>query len=286
MEHISLKQLKIYPENTIFNIKAKNFTTGDLKMSKNINIETFIKNIRYYSYLNTQGYNIFLNSFSQQGGGVAILLDDITLTTIGKLKNDGIEPAYWLETSPNNFQAILFMQNIDNISLISKELVKKYSGDPASSDIGHFYRLAGFTNRKTKYCVDGLYPFVKLFNGFNSNNIISNNNIIITEILKKINTAESAAKLPIQEKIYTTPHPQGEKENCYKYIFKIYKNTSINDDISGIDFKAAIYSLKKNFNIDDIKFAIKEFSPNILTRKKNHLEDYIDRTVRNAKNYI
>lgn len=282
MEHISLKQLKIYPENTIFNIKAKNFTTGDLKMSKNIDIATYIKNLRYYQYLNANNYNIFLNTFSQQGGGVAILLDDINLDTIKQLKADGLEPAYYLETSPANYQAILFMQNIDNISLISKELSKICNADPASTDIGHFFRLAGFTNRKPKYCINGQYPYVKLFNG--SNNIIPNNNIIITEILKKINTPEPA-KMQVQEKIYTPP-PQGEKENCYKYIFKIYKNTSTNDDISGIDFKAAIYSLKKGFDIQNIKSAIKEFSPDLINRKNGHVEDYIERTVRNAKNYL
>ncbi|RZD14305.1 MAG: hypothetical protein EVJ47_06465 [Candidatus Acidulodesulfobacterium ferriphilum] len=68
---------------------------------------------------------------------------------------------------------------------------------------------------------------------------------------------------------------------CYKYIKKVYDggNTS---DISAIDFKAAKYAILKGFNPNDIKKAIMQYSPDIVIRKKGHIEDYLSRTLKNA----
>ncbi|MHB1661454.1 MAG: hypothetical protein ACYCSQ_03195 [bacterium] len=62
---------------------------------------------------------------------------------------------------------------------------------------------------------------------------------------------------------------------------KVYAAGS-KDDLSALDFKAALYALKKGFSQDDIINAIKLHSPDLESRKKGHIEDYVLRTVKNA----
>ncbi|MHB1697552.1 MAG: DNA-primase RepB domain-containing protein [bacterium] len=279
MEHISLKQLKTYPNGAIFTVKAKNFESGEIKINREIDIPKYLNNLKYYQYLNANNYNIFISP-SRAGGvdGCSILLDDISAETIRTLNDDGLEPCYYIETSPRNYQAILMLPEINNIALISKELARKYGSDPASTDPGHFHRIAGYTNRKEKYCQNGQYPYVKFFLGTGKN--ISDSKNIVLDLLEKIGTAEPVA--PVQKKI-AQPLAQGgeNKNNCFAYIKKIYAN-STETDISKIDFKACRYAQKKNFNTQDIYDAILEFSPNIIERKQHHVEDYISRTIRNS----
>jgi hypothetical protein len=52
--------------------------------------------------------------------------------------------------------------------------------------------------------------------------------------------------------------------------------------VSRVDFKAALYAFKKGFKEADIAEAIKTFSPDIQTRKKGHIDDYVNRTVKKA----
>ncbi len=144
MTHQSIEQLKLYPPETKFTVKAKNFETGEIKIIKNQTAETYPKLLSYLKYLNANGYNIFL--------------------------------------SPS---------------------------------------VAGEGETKA--------------------------------------TAS----------------------NCMAYIEKVYNSVS-SDDISGLDFKAALYGIRKGFTQDEIKTAILKFSPNIQNRKKGHIDDYLLRTVKNA----
>ena len=56
--------------------------------------------------------------------------------------------------------------------------------------------------------------------------------------------------------------------DCMAYIEKVYNSVS-SDDISGLDFKTALYGIRKGFTQDEIKAAILKFSPNIQNRKKS-----------------
>ncbi|RZD14158.1 MAG: hypothetical protein EVJ47_07970 [Candidatus Acidulodesulfobacterium ferriphilum] len=167
----SIEQLKLYPFGTKFIIKAKNFETGEVKILKDQTIKTYSKSLSYLKYLNVAGYNIFLFLCRQTGGATDILLDDITNQGVKRLYNDGFEPLYYLETSPDNFQAIIKLSdspvdNMDILTFISRQLAETYDADINSSDIRHFFRIAGFVNRKLKYRNEkGLYPFVEFFVG-------------------------------------------------------------------------------------------------------------------------
>ena len=283
----SIEQLKSYPPETRFTVKCKNFQDGKVKVLKDISLSEYEKKyIKYCKYLNVQGYNVFFSP-CVAGGVVDVLLDDLPKATIEQLNIDGFEPLYHLETSPNNFQAIIRLSDspIDrNIqTFISRQLADIYGADPNSSDVGHFFRLAGFSNRKEKYCRNGLYPLVKLYLG--KSGISSNGQEYIERIRQGIQSGFIEIPLDKDKDIATPPALRaGEKKTssgCFAYIEKVYNLADLTD-ISAVDFKAAYYALRKGFCHDDIKAAIVKYSPNIENRKKGHVSDYLDRTIKNA----
>ena len=282
MTHQSIEQLKLYPPETKFTLKAKNFETGEIKIIKNQTAEAYPKSLSYLKYLNANGYNIFLSP--SVAGGVYILLDDIKKFEMKRLYKDGFEPFYYLETSPANCQAIIKLSD-NQLSkeiraFISRQLAETYSTDINSADIGHFFRLAGFTNRKQKYCKNGLYPFVKLNIGINK--VCSRGQEYIDKIQQGIEAG--FIELPPERNIPipTPPATLGErKAEAFEYIKKVYDSNKLTD-LSALDYKAAFYAIKKGFTQDEIKAAILKFSPNIQNRKKGHIDDYLLRTVKNA----
>ena len=285
MIHKSIEQLKLYPPGTHFNIKAKNFDDGKVKILKDIPLPEYEKSLKYLKYLNAQGYNVFLSP-CVAGGVTDVLLDDINLQTLARLQNDGFEPHYYLETSPGNYQAIIKLSDtlIDkNIQkFISIQLANICSADINSTDPGHFFRLAGFTNRKEKYRTSaGLYPFVKLYPGILKP--CAKGKDYIDNILEGI----KAGLIELPERNITTPPLQaGDKgataDNCYSYIKKVYESNQNIKDLSALDFKACRYAALKGFDLNDIKEAIRRLSPDIENRKRGHIDDYLNRTIKNA----
>ncbi|MHB1660582.1 MAG: DNA-primase RepB domain-containing protein [bacterium] len=278
----SIEQLKLYSPGTKSFIKAVNFESGAVKTFPDITLPEYEKSLKYCKYLNAQGFNVFLSPCSL---GAWILLDDIAKQTIEQLFKDGFEPFYYLETSPANYQAILRISDSpldkDILTFISKQLAEVYGADPNSADPGHFFRLAGYTNRKLKYQKNGLFPFVKLYTG--TGKACKCGKAYVERILTGINNG--FIELPV--KITTTPIETGERKTletgCSAYIRKVYDTGNLSD-ISALDFKAAKYAILKGFKPNDIAKAIFSFSPDIQTRKKGHIDDYINRTVRNASN--
>ena len=273
MEHYSLKQLSLYPLTTQFTLKAINFTSGEIKVFKDtvIYFEYATKYLKYLQHLNTQGFNVFfLPAFALERGCVDFFLDDISKNGIQILYSDGLKPLYYLETSPSNFQVILrFNTSIpDNgeYLAINRYLVEKYNADTGSIGTKHFFRLAGFTNRKEKYRNKntGYFPFVRLTVG---------GAVLDKSLLPPVAIAPVAR-----------PQRQGRREgggNCDHYVRVIYLSGG-ESDISKLDFKVARVASKKGFTENEIAAAIRRYSPNLEARKAGHVEDYIMRTIRNA----
>jgi hypothetical protein len=83
------------------------------------------------------------------------------------MARSGFAPAAVIETSPGNFQA--WLKHPEQLpkelgTAAARALAEKFGGDRGAADWRHFGRLAGFTNRKNRYCdaTTGLHPFVKL----------------------------------------------------------------------------------------------------------------------------
>ena len=285
MEHLSLKQLSLYPITTHFIVKAVNLETGEIKVIKDIvYFEYSTKYLAYLKHLNCAGFNVFFFPRPAEGGRVDFLLDDLKKESIDELIKDGLKPLYILETSPANFQVILrfntTIEDKDEYLEINRYFVKKYNADAGSIGTEHFFRLAGYTNRKEKYCRNGQYPFVRL-------TAATDEPVVLDKSLLPILPRKS--KIPKKDNINTTaplpPMAAGEKKDnnsCDKYISATYNNFSKGGDISLVDWKVTRLALAAGFSQDEIAAAIRKYSPNIETRKSGHIQDYILRTIRNA----
>ena len=271
MEHYSLKQLSLYPLTTQFTLKAINFTNGEIKVFKDtvVYFEYATKYLKYLQHLNTQGFNVFsLPAFALEGGCVDFFLDDISKNGIQILSSDSLKPLYYLETSPLNFQVILrFNTSIpDNAEYlaINRYLVEKYNADPGSIGTKHFFRLAGFTNRKEKHRKNtGYFPFVRLTVG---------GAVLDKSLLPHVAIAPVALAFEAGRR---------GGGNCDHYVRVIYLSGG-ESDMSKLDFKVARVASKKGFTENEIAAAIRRYSPNLQSRKAGHVEDYILRTIRKA----
>jgi hypothetical protein len=125
--------------------------------------DTLLQSISWLRLKNGRGRNIYIRP---SGEHRLTLIDDIGWHTVGRLKEEGFDPAIIVETSPGNFQVWLNHGEVlpkEFSTLAARLLARRFLGDPASADWRHYGRLAGFTNRKEKYRKEsGLYPFVVL----------------------------------------------------------------------------------------------------------------------------
>jgi hypothetical protein len=125
--------------------------------------DTLLQSISWLRLKNGRGRNIYIRP---SGEHRLTLIDDIGWRTVGRLKEEGFDPAIIVETSPGNFQVWLNHGEVlpkEFSTLAARLLARRFLGDPASADWRHYGRLAGFTNRKEKYRREsGLYPFVVL----------------------------------------------------------------------------------------------------------------------------
>jgi hypothetical protein len=84
-----------------------------------------------------------------------ILIDDVTIEALSRMRQDGSTPTVVIETSLDNFQ-VWITASADDLPIhvateLGKLLAAKYGGDPGSTDAFHLGRLPGLRNKKPKY---------------------------------------------------------------------------------------------------------------------------------------
>jgi len=97
-------------------------------------------------------------------------VDDLSIDKLRELRADGYFPACVIESSPENYQAVITIPSMSGgtgndrsaANKLAKELNKKY-GDPNLSGSVHGHRLPPFPNQKPKHRrEDGTYPKTEL----------------------------------------------------------------------------------------------------------------------------
>ncbi len=301
MQHLSLKQLSFYPK---FHIKAIKFEklyynstssidyNKDIKLNDKLDIERYKEFLTYYSYLNMNGYNIYvLPIYRELVGYTDFLLDDLKKEQLLQLKNDNLYPLYILETSPHNYQVIIRFYN-DFKPLhhgiymrVNRYLVEKYQADVGSIGEEHYFRVAGYTNRKERYRDEktGLYPFVKL-------KVIGRINENLNEIISQLpEEEEEEERNTIFDEMNADFFVLEEGEeipdylDCLRYVETIYRDKQDESDKSDVDYRVAFYATLNHFSLRAIYYAILECSPNLIERKgRKYMYQYVARTVRRA----
>ena len=253
-------------------IGLKNIKTGAMINKKYQNKEVLLNSIKYLRYMNAFDNDVYIKPV---GNHALVLLDDVNAESIIKMKNDDCSPSIIVETSPKNYQVWLrasenpVLQNrLLDLSRIYTDL---YNADKNAIGSDRYGRLAGFTNKKEKYKINDVQPFVRLIecNG-NIANAVKNS---LYELNKPVESFAERAKK------YTKKININNNVN----FAELYKSLMVlNKDRSVVDWIFVNKLIENNCNIDTIKQELLKNSFNIQERKIGHVDDYVDRTVKNA----
>jgi hypothetical protein len=244
--------------------------------------------VRYLKFKNLNGCDIYVT----QATGIdraLILVDDLDGAKIGRMTEEGIEPACVTETSPGNMQAWVSLGEATMArplrTAAASLLARRFGGDPASADANHLGRLAGFSNRKPKHLAGGLYPFVLLRSA-------AGRSAASGSMIREMAAREAAAAGErIKNAAAERPAGRGtDPGGAFASLFGGWRRRAsargVAPDISAGDFAAACGMMAKGYTNGEIYVAMLAMSPGLAERKRNHVDDYINRTIKAANKRV
>jgi hypothetical protein len=235
--------------------------------------------------MNANGNDIYVRPADDLGHGL-VLVDDLDRAGLERMRGDGLGPAVVVETSGGNFQAWIKLAGGEVPAAVrgevAKRLAKTYGADPASAGARHYGRLAGFINRKEKY-VDpssGRRPWVLCRESGGRQAAIGPD---LTRQASVSPEAAAAARFPAGP-----PAKEGRRAAAGRDAVAAYRRAMAEvaawcgGDVSRRDYNAVVKLTDLGFTAAEIAGAMVAVSPDLEERKRGHVEDYVDRTVRKA----
>lgn len=252
-----------------------------------------IANIPRLRRENAKGADVYIRPVPREQHPY-VLLDDVGVGTIQRMKQDGIEPTIEVETSPSNYQ--VWIRLPESLSrpdrkAVERLLVGRYGADRNSADGGHYGRLAGFTNRKPGHIQDdGRSPFVKLAairpSAMLSVSVWSG----LKEAAEQLQPYEIAVEAKAQPLplAFATRMPGGAmsfdvaEASAKRQYSAACVRWGYEFDSSRADYFIARNLLQRGASQDVVRKAIAFASPGLELRKAGHVDDYLSRTIENA----
>lgn len=236
--------------------------------------------IAHLKLKNLMGCNIYIRPAGEHG---LTLIDDLTGTTVERMKAEGFQPAAVVETSPQNFQA--WMSHGESLpkdvsTAAARLFAAKFDGDPSSADWRHFGRLAGYTNRKPKYQMEsGYFPFVKLREH-------SGQEYDRKELIQQATgVIETARKDELARREAWDNRPAVPVGQALKSIDEFWNDGRYGGDLHRADLAYANYAVVRGVPTNEIESAIarRDLShKGSVTRQ----QEYLDRTIAKAQEII
>jgi hypothetical protein len=243
-------------------------------------------------YWEQRGHHLYLRPEGSRG---IVLVDDVTMTTARRLYREGFEPSLVVETSPANYQVWVRL-SLDELrpafaTRAAQWLARTYGGDRGAASWRQFGRLVGFPNVKEKYKrADGSYPLVKLH--YAEPQIASAGSELLhflaesSEEDNEQQTLLSSASFDELYELYRwltkVPRLGQTARALAKLVYDLKWFESDEIDESQVDFVVCLKCLERGFPPLEIAKAIFDESPALAERKKGHIDDYIERTLRKA----
>ena len=276
-----------------FEIGVRDGSSGKM-MNRSWSAEDVIANLPWLRHMNVKGNDIYVRPAGTWHH--LVLVDDVDLETIARMRLDGVEPALAVETSPANFQVwISVVQPNRKIvppeirSAIARRLAREYGGDPASADARHYGRLSGFTNRKPRYrSADGRQPWVLLREHIGkasaaAADLVATAEAEIVEQEKQQEQQVQVREVATKVRVGTLRDPVNEYRGEMTGLTNRFASELAAGDpkwtMSKCDFVVAAKMIRRGHDPDVIALAMREASPDIDQRKAGHVEDYVQRTV-------
>ena len=220
-----------------------------------------------------------------QGSVGLVLVDDLLLGTLDRMKAEGFAPALITRTSSDNYQAWIRLSKDPLPPMVAtaaaRLLAARFGGDPNSADWRHFGRLAGYTNRKPERVDDmGRHPFVLLWEALGRS--APGGPDLLKEAWLALRAAEDAEASRSRARAQaprSAPVAGADPLAFHARILADLRARFSPLDPSRSDWMACERMGKAGFTPEQIYQAILIGSPNLEERKRGHIEDYVTRTV-------
>jgi hypothetical protein len=237
--------------------------------------ETLLRSIAWLRFENTRGRNIHIRP---QGEHHLSLVDDLSRSSIDRMKAEGFQPATIVETSPQNFQA--WLNHGERLTrevgtAVARALASRFESDTKAADWRHFGRLAGFTNQKEKYRQpNGLFPFVRLIES--TGEVYSEAGKFVANVREQCER-EQNARSARDAAFALLPMSRGTDRS----IESFRQNPTYGGDGTRVDLAYALYALSRGASPEHVGAAIRSRD---LSHKgsERRQEDYVERTIRKA----
>lgn len=226
---------------------------------------------------NAAGADIHIRP-KEEGGYSLSLVDDVSLPTIARMKQEGFEPALVVRTSPDNYQA--WMRHGDALDgetsyVVGKALAEKFGADIGAAPAGHMGRLAGTTNRKEQYrTAEDKFPWVVVTEA--SGAIYEAAPEFLSGVRQKL-----ALELGQRYERSRQNRPGAERATeTLKSIEDFRRDARYAGDGNRVDFAYAMYARAKGVDRAEVAAAI-------ATRDLKHkAKNYVEYTIRRAEERI
>lgn len=174
-----------------------------------------------------------------------------------------------VKTSARKYQGHFLLNrgvSYDEMLKIQRVLCDVYKGDTGALSPVQLRRVAGFLNNK--YEKDNVVDIVFSIERY----------VDVDRILEYYEEHFKKEIKPISA-------IGGSINKTWEDFANVYKRDG-EIDYSRVDMKYSCYLLRKGLDIDEVKRKLEQESKNLFERKGKYMEDYIDRTVKKAWEYV
>ena len=170
-------------------------------------------------------------------------------------------------------------EELDSIAKqVFRRVVEYYKGDPGSKDPYHLRKVPGFVNNK----YSTRPPEVKIVR---PKEIGMNWDTARMDLEKMVSAVAGLKKIEEIEKTEKVEIPKQEIKLNWRDFYRIVAEETPQwqrVDLNNVDMKYAIYLAFHGLTEDEIKERIRKERPDIAQKKKGHVEDYLNRTLKKA----
>ena len=269
-----------------FEVGIREAKTGQM-MNREWSRTEVAQSAAWLKRMNAKGNDVYIRPAGAHG---LVLVDDLKVQALTRMKADGFLSAATIETSPGNYQAWVKLSDkplsAEARSIAAQELAKRYGGDPNSADSRHYGRLAGFTNQKPQHTRDDRQPYVLAHDC--PGKVATAAPAYLEHIRDRLDRAEAQKERQKRlEALQVAPLVHGghtPTQEYQKQAQRLLVRFGDGADLSRMDWMIAQDMAKSGrFTVQDIEKGIRECSPNVESRKAGHTEDYYaKRTAANA----
>ena len=250
---------------------------GKTMMLKVLDANEVIHRSASFRRLNAAGADIHIRPKEEDGYSLS-LVDDVSLATIARMRQEGFRPALVVRTSPDNYQAWMRhgeALNGETSYGVGKALAEKFGADIGAAPAGHMGRLAGTTNRKEQYRTpEGKFPWVVVTDAPGATYEAA------PEFLSGVKQKLTLELSQRSERSQQNHHGAELAAGTLKSIEDFRQDTRYAGDGNRVDFAYAMYARAQGVDRAEVAAAI-------ATRDLKHkAKNYVEYTIRRAEKRI